>query len=60
MIYCVQYGNRPTFFLDGDIQGIMSFGHARRIAADVLGVDSETEWHKINVEEAERLTKVES
>lgn len=53
MIYCVQYANRPTFFLDSNVQGIMSHGHARRIAADVMGIE---DTPSISVTEAENVT----
>lgn len=29
----------PTFFLDEDVQGIVSESHARRVAAKVIGHD---------------------
>lgn len=35
----VYYPNRPTFYLDRWVQGIVNLDHAQRIATDVLGGD---------------------
>lgn len=40
MLYSVTYGVRPTFYLDPNVQGIVSLDHARRVAASVLGVSA--------------------
>jgi hypothetical protein len=38
-MWICQHPARPTFYLNEDIQGIISADHARRIANDVMGLD---------------------
>jgi len=39
--YAVTFPGRPTFFLDADVQGILTPASAYPIAAAVLGLDAE-------------------
>lgn len=57
MIFICNVTNRPMFFLDGDIQGIMpgNWEHAKKVAMDVCG---ETDPARVYVAEAEYLKKV--
>ena len=48
-LYACQYQGRPTFYLHSSVQGIVSTEHARRIAADVLGIDDPND-HSLSVE----------
>lgn len=40
-MWSVQAPDRPTFYLDPDIQGILSAAHAQRVGASVTGLPPE-------------------
>lgn len=44
-MWAVTYKQRPTFYLDPHVSGIVSADHARRIAADVMGVSDPDNVH---------------
>lgn len=49
-LWVVQHSNRPTFYLDGDIQGITGGDHAAQVASQVIGVPAS----RSNVRKIER------
>lgn len=66
MLYCVQanvtwskdgwntYIQVPTFYLDSQVQGIVSVDHAEKIARDIINpTKDETLWVSANVTEVE-------
>lgn len=51
LMWAVTYKCRPTFYLDPHVSGITSADHARRIAADVMGVSDpdNVSAHRIDI-----------